>query len=116
MGLGPERRQRLEQLPGWGSWDPLTDQWEDGFSYLREFSQREGHCLVSGDYKTDDDFRLGFWVMHQRAVRNKMDPNSAPPRMRSGLSGMQASAVLQRKVIALSGTEFAAVLFPDTTP
>ena len=71
--MEPERRRRLEELPGW-SWDPITDQWEDGFSRLSEFSQRERHCRVPADYKTEDDFRLGGWVGGQRANRDEMDP------------------------------------------
>ena len=82
--MDPERRQRLEALPGW-SWDARSDQWEDGFSRLREFSQREGHCRVPAHYETENDFRLGGWVIKQRPNRDKMDPER---RQRlEGLSG-----------------------------
>ncbi len=71
--MDPERRRRLEELPGW-SWDALTDQWEDSFSRLRDFSKREGHCRVPKEYKTEDGYRLGGWVGAQRTNKDKMDP------------------------------------------
>ena len=72
--MDPDRRQRLEALPGW-SWDVLSDQWEEGFSHLKRFSERKGHCRVPDRYKTDDDYPLGQWVKKQRSARDKMDPD-----------------------------------------
>ena len=57
--MDPDRRQRLEALPGW-SWDVLSHQWEEGFSHLREFSEREGHCRVPISYKAEDGYQARF--------------------------------------------------------
>jgi Helicase associated domain len=70
--MDPDRRQRLEALPGW-CWHALSDRWKKGFSYLKEFSEREGHCRVPYSYKTNDGYRLGKWVNNRKNNKETMD-------------------------------------------
>jgi hypothetical protein len=71
--MEPDGRQRLESLPRW-SWEALSDQWEKGFSYLKEFAEREGHCRVPSRHKTEDNYRLGHWLGNQRKAGDTMEP------------------------------------------
>ena len=70
--MSPERRQRLDAL-GF-VWDPLTAQWEEGFSALQSFHQREGHCRVPQDHR-EHGYLLGSWVSHQRQYRDTLSPD-----------------------------------------
>jgi hypothetical protein len=61
--LSEERRQQLDEL-GF-VWDALEAYWEEGFTYLKAYKKREGHCRVSATH-TENGFRLGGWVNKQR--------------------------------------------------
>jgi hypothetical protein len=63
--LRPEWAERLEALSGW-SWDPIADQWEEGFTHLTDFVQQTGHARVPGPYVDPTGFRLGIWAGTQR--------------------------------------------------
>ena len=68
--------ERVEKLNSIGfSWDPYSEDWENGFNVLQEFRRREGHCRVPPNFK-EDEFTLGSWVYVQRIFREKrtLDP------------------------------------------
>jgi uncharacterized protein (UPF0303 family) len=67
--LSADRRRRLDEL-GF-VWNVKSDQWENGFSHLKSYKERQGHCLVPDNY-IENGFRLGTWVGIQRANKNGM--------------------------------------------
>jgi predicted helicase len=69
--LTPERLERLNAL-GF-VWDVLAERWEEGFSKLQQFKEREGHCRVPKGHK-EGDFNLGTWVGTQRANKDTLTP------------------------------------------
>lgn len=77
--LPPDRIAQLETVHGW-TWDPHEDAWEIGFNSLRSYIEREGHGLVPYMYLTTDKYRLGQWVVAQRAQRDLI-PRDRATRM-----------------------------------
>jgi hypothetical protein len=60
----PERRARLEALPGW-SWNPKEEQFEEGLSHLHAYAEQHGDSMVPKEFVSDDGFHLGRWVANQ---------------------------------------------------
>jgi len=62
--LPAERISRLASLSGW-TWDPQESAWEEGFSALEKYVEREGNAHVPRPH-IEDAFHLGRWVNSQR--------------------------------------------------
>ena len=60
-----QRVKRLESISGW-VWD-ARDTWDENFNALVRFVAREGHARVPTIH-IEDGFRLGQWVVNQRAL------------------------------------------------
>ena len=67
QGQSPERSQRLDALGFVRS--QFTAQWEEGFSFLARFHQREGHCRVPRNHR-EHGYPLGQWVAVQRKKKD----------------------------------------------
>jgi hypothetical protein len=61
--MSAERRTRLDQI-GF-AWDPQESSWEEGFTALRKFNEREGNCRVPISH-VEGVHKLGAWVSYQR--------------------------------------------------
>lgn len=69
--LSQYRYEKLNSLAGW-VWDPLEQQWDDGFSHLSEYVHLNGSALVPKKFKCIDGFKLGTWVNSQRVKRDQL--------------------------------------------
>jgi superfamily II DNA or RNA helicase len=69
--LSSDRLAKLESL-GF-SWDPTKELWEAGFTALKSFSKREGHCKVPVQHM-EKGFNLGRWSATQRSKKGTLTP------------------------------------------
>jgi Helicase associated domain len=67
--MSVERRQRLDEM-GF-VWHPFEMSWNEGFSNLTVYKNREGHCLVPEGYK-ENGFPLAEWVSRQRRQKDDL--------------------------------------------
>lgn len=67
--LSEERRDRLNRL-GF-VWIPFHEAWQRGFSALKNFKSREGHCSVPESH-VEGTYNLGAWAKEQRRKKNSM--------------------------------------------
>ncbi len=42
------------------------------YGLLTNYVKENGNCLVPGEHKTKDDYKLGIWVKHQRKTKDTM--------------------------------------------
>jgi superfamily II DNA or RNA helicase len=68
--LGEDKIQKLESIPGW-SWDPIEDQWNKSFQYLKEYVKSYGNSKVHQNYINSAGFKLGAWVNTQKVNNTK---------------------------------------------
>jgi len=69
-----ERKRLLEALPKW-SWDPYSDQWTDGIEKLKAYVRKNGDARPPAKYKSEDGFRLGYWVCNLRGRKDSTPPD-----------------------------------------
>ena len=63
--LTPERKKLLDDL-GF-VWDPLSQQWQEGYEALVAYKKEFGDTRVHLRFKTADQYNLGIWLHNQRA-------------------------------------------------
>jgi superfamily II DNA or RNA helicase len=68
--LDPELIHLMNEIPSF-EWEPRADSWEKSFdAYMREV-ERRGSYRISQQYRDQDGFRVGQWLMQQRYFYKK---------------------------------------------
>jgi len=65
--VGRLSQERIDELNTIGFvWDPVEDDYQRGLGYLKAYKAEHGHCRVPALFKTEDGFKLGYWVSNRR--------------------------------------------------
>jgi hypothetical protein len=76
--MPPDRKERLKTIGFIWEPEPFGSAWEAGYTALKKFVARGGHCRVPQRH-VEGSFKLGAWVNSQR---NKQDTLSAERKRR----------------------------------
>jgi len=90
-GLNEEQIALLEKIPGW-TWTSNRRQgisWQEAYSKLLEYCQKEGHARVHQHYKTEDGYGLGNWVGTQRRFYKKGKLSKKKQQLLESLPGWE---------------------------
>ncbi len=68
--LSDERYRSLDAIPGW-AWHVPDAQWDEGYSHLLRFVEREGNAKVPNKH-LEESYRLGRWVVKKRHRRAEL--------------------------------------------
>lgn len=102
--LTTKRIQALEKL-GF-IWDPIECSYQEGLDELIIFKQESGHCNVTTDYITKNNFNLGFWVARQRKNYRGKSKSLTPKRIAQldalGFIWNSYESAFQKGLIALT--------------
>ena len=83
--IDPERKRRLEDVPGW-TWKPHIDSWERAFRLLEQYAEATGNTRVPDSYKVED-FRLGAGSVSNEVHTGR---ETSPPSVSAGLKAFRA--------------------------
>ena len=69
--LTTERKVKLESIENW-VWNVREYQWEEGYSRLEKFVQKNGHAMVPDNFEDTDGYFLGKWCTRQKQNKDRL--------------------------------------------
>jgi hypothetical protein len=74
--------ERIDHLTAIGmTWERAEVAWVTGLAAATKYHQENGDLRVRRDFRTDEGFELGRWVINQRNARNQRRSSMTPERI-----------------------------------